>query len=148
MKLITRARSFASSPTGRQMRLCQPAYSENGIALTAAAFGDALGPIGPYLLVLCVTIFAFSSMFTYSYYGTKCLGFLIGAERQHWYNYFYVASIVFGSVASIGAVIDLIDGMFALMAIPTMISTILLAPKVKEAAQSYFSRIETFEVFD
>ncbi|MDX1617829.1 MAG: alanine:cation symporter family protein, partial [Balneolaceae bacterium] len=68
-------------------------------------------------------------------------------ERQHWYNYFYVGSIIFGSVASIGAVINLIDGMFALMAIPTMISALLLAPKVRGAAKDYFSRIETFKVF-
>ena len=122
--------------------------SENGIALTASAFGDALGPIGPYLLVLCVTIFAFSSMFTYSYYGTKCLGFLIGAERQHWYNYFYVGSIVLGAVTTIMSVVHLIDGMFAVMAIPTMITGLLLAPKVKAAAKDYFSRIDSFEVYD
>ncbi|MDZ7772700.1 MAG: alanine/glycine:cation symporter family protein [Balneolaceae bacterium] len=121
--------------------------SENGIALTAAAFGDALGPIGPYLLVLCVTIFAFSSMFTYSYYGTKCLGFLIGAERQHWYNYFYVGSIVLGAVTTIMSVIHLIDGMFAVMAIPTMITALILAPKVKAAAKDYFSRLDTFETY-
>jgi len=122
--------------------------SENGIALTASAFGDALGPVGPYLLVLCVTIFAFSSMFTYSYYGTKCLGFLIGAERQHWYNYFYVGSIVLGAITTIMSVVHLIDGMFAVMAIPTMITAMLLAPKVKEAAKDYFSRIESFEVYE
>lgn len=121
--------------------------SENGIALTAAAFGDALGPIGPYLLVLCVTIFAFSSMFTYSYYGTKCLGFLIGAERQHWYNYFYVGSIVLGAVTTIMSVIHLIDGMFAIMAIPTMVTALLLAPKVKQAARDYFSRLDSFETY-
>lgn len=121
--------------------------SENGIALTAAAFGDALGVIGPYLLVLCVTVFAFSSMFTYSYYGTKCLGFLIGAERQHWYNYFYVGSIVLGAVTTIMSVINLIDGMFAIMSIPTMTAAILLAPRVKEAARDYFSRLDTFETY-
>lgn len=121
--------------------------SENGIALTAAAFGDALGVIGPYLLVLCVTVFAFSSMFTYSYYGTKCLGFLIGAERQHWYNYFYVGSIVLGAVTTIMSVINLIDGMFAIMSIPTMTAAILLAPRVKEAAKDYFSRLDTFETY-
>ncbi len=121
--------------------------SENGIALTAAAFGDALGMIGPYLLVLCVTVFAFSSMFTYSYYGTKCLGFLIGAERQHWYNYFYVGSIVLGAVTTIMSVINLIDGMFAIMSIPTMTAAILLAPRVKEAARDYFSRLDTFDTY-
>ncbi len=120
----------------------------NGVTLTLNAFNEALPEIGTYLLVICVVCFSISSMLTYSYYGTKCLGYLIGAERQHWYNYFYVVSIIFGAVASIGAVIDLIDGMFALMAIPTMVSTILLAPKVKEAATDYFSRVETFEVYD
>lgn len=119
----------------------------NGVTLTLNAFNEALPTVGTYLLVICVVFFAISSMLTYSYYGTKCLGFLIGAERQHWYNYFYVGSIIFGSVASIGAVIDLIDGMFALMAIPTMISALILAPRVREAATGYFSRIGTFKEY-
>jgi AGCS family alanine or glycine:cation symporter len=120
---------------------------ENGIALTAAAFQEALGIVGPTLLVICVTIFAFSSMFTYAYYGTKCLGFMMGADKQRYYNYFYVVSIIFGAVVTIDAVIDLIDGMFALMAIPTMITALLLSPKVKAAAKDYFSRLDTFEVY-
>lgn len=120
----------------------------NGVTLTLNAFNEALPEFGTYLLVICVLFFSISSMLTYSYYGTKCLGYLIGAERQHWYNYFYVLSIIFGSIASIGAVIDLIDGMFALMAIPTMVSAILLAPKVKEVAVDYFERIEAFEVYE
>lgn len=119
----------------------------NGVTLTLNAFNEALPSVGTYLLVICVICFSISSMLTYSYYGTKCLGYLIGAERQHWYNYFYVVSIIFGTVASISAVINLIDGMFALMAIPTMISTLILAPKVMEAARSYFSRIGTFKEF-
>jgi AGCS family alanine or glycine:cation symporter len=121
---------------------------ENGITLTASAFGEALGIFGPTLLVICVSVFAFSTLFTYSYYGTKCLGFLIGAEKQKYYNYLYVASIVFGSVVSINAVINLIDGMFAVMAIPTMLTAIMLAPKVKAAAKDYFSRIDTFEEYE
>jgi len=118
---------------------------ENGISLTASAFSEALGSIGPVLLMVCVTIFAFSSMFTYAYYGTKCLGFLVGAQRQKYYNYIYVVSIVLGSVTSIMSVIHLIDGMFALMAIPTMLGTLLMAPKVMEASKDYFKRIPTFK---
>jgi len=120
---------------------------ENGISLTASAFGEALGAIGPILLMVCVTIFAFSSMFTYAYYGTKCLGYLAGAERQKYYNYIYVISIIFGSVTSIMSVIHLIDGMFAIMAIPTIIGTLMLAPKVMEASRDYFERIPTFKEF-
>lgn len=120
---------------------------DNGITLTAAAFQEALGVAGPSILVICVAVFAFSSLFTYAYYGTKCLGFLIGADKQHYYNYFYVVSIVLGAVTTITSVINLIDGMFALMAIPTVFTALMLSPKVKAAAKDYFSRLDTFEVY-
>ena len=77
-------------------------------------------------------------MFAYSYYGAKCMGFLIGAERQHIYNYFYVVLMVVAAVVSLDAAISLIDGAFALMAIPTMISTLILAPRVMQATRTYF----------
>ncbi|MEQ9264516.1 MAG: alanine/glycine:cation symporter family protein [Balneolaceae bacterium] len=119
---------------------------ENGITLTASAFEEALGPIGIYLLMISVTIFAASSLFTYSYYGTKCLGFLAGAQRQKWYNLFYVGSILLGATASISAIINLIDGMYAVMAIPTMTVALLLSPKVMDAAKDYFARMEKKEI--
>lgn len=114
----------------------------NGISLTASAFQKAMGPTGVYVLMLCVLIFAFSSLFTYSYYSTKCLGFLAGAHRQKYFNYFYAAAIIFGAVATIDAVLNFTDGMFALMAIPTMTAAILLSPKVMNAAQDYFGRMK------
>ncbi|MFU8812985.1 MAG: alanine/glycine:cation symporter family protein [Balneolaceae bacterium] len=120
---------------------------DNGITMTLMAFMEVYGPMGAYVLVFSVFIFAISSMLTYSYFGTKCLGFLIGAERQHYYNYFYVVTIIFGALVSIDAVINLIDGMFAVMAIPTMTSALLLAPKVRAAAKDYFSRMQDFEPF-
>ncbi len=119
---------------------------ENGITLTASAFEAAIGPAGVYLLIVCVLIFGFSSLFTYSYYSTKCLGFLIGADKQKYFNFFYAAAILFGSVATINAVLNFTDGMFALMAIPTMTVAILLSPKVMEAAHDYFARMKNKEV--
>ncbi len=114
----------------------------NGITLTASAFQEAIGPFGVYLLIFCVLIFGFSSLFTYSYYSTKCLGFLIGADKQKYFNYFYAAAIIFGSVATINAVLNFTDGMFALMAIPTMTCAIILSPKVMAAAKDYFARMK------
>ncbi|SFR57631.1 alanine or glycine:cation symporter, AGCS family [Marinobacter daqiaonensis] len=108
-----------------------------GAALTARAFEQSLGPIGPWIIMLLVTVFSMSTMFTFWYYGAKCLGFLIGAERQHWYKYVYVALIVLGAVISLQAVIFLITIGYALMAIPTMIASLILAPKVMEAAREY-----------
>ena len=112
----------------------------NGITLTVMAFNKAMPGFGPYLLTLCVVCFSTSTMFAYSYYGAKCMGFLIGAERQHIYNYFYVALMVVAAVVSLDAAISLIDGAFALMAIPTMISTLLLAPRVMQATRTYFEQ--------
>jgi alanine or glycine:cation symporter, AGCS family len=116
----------------------------NGVSMTASAFNTAMPGFGSYVLLLCVLIFAFTSLFSYSYYGTKCLGYLLGAKYGHYYNYFYIASIILGAVSSITAVISLIDGMFAMMAIPTMISAILLSPKVMVAAKDYFKRMQEF----
>jgi alanine or glycine:cation symporter, AGCS family len=114
--------------------------SVDGITMTAVAFETGIPVIGPYLLIICVFIFSITTMFTYSYYGTKCLNFLGGAHRKHYYNYFYIFAIFLGSITSIDLVVNLIDGMFAMMAIPTMIGTILLAPKVIEATKDYFKR--------
>ncbi len=114
--------------------------TDNGVTLTANAFESAMPGFGSYILIVCVVFFSTSTIFTYSYYGTKCLGFLIGAERQHLYNYFYVGCIIVASVASLDAAISLIDGMFAMMAIPTMLSTLLLSPKVMAALRDYRQR--------
>ncbi|MDA0667201.1 MAG: alanine/glycine:cation symporter family protein [Planctomycetota bacterium] len=114
----------------------------NGVTLTAESIAETLPGIGPYLLVVCVFFFAISTMFSFSYYGVKSLSFLIGAERGHWYNYFYISSILFGAVVTIDAVINLTDGMFALMAIPTMTSALILSPHVMRAAKDYFARLE------
>ncbi|MGY5850329.1 alanine/glycine:cation symporter family protein [Salegentibacter sp. F14] len=112
----------------------------NGVSLTAAAFDASIPYVGSYLLLLCIAAFSISSLFSFSYYGTKCLSFLIGAERKHYYNYFYIISIMIGATTSLSMMINLIDGFFALMAIPTMISTLILAPRVMKEARVYFKR--------
>ena len=114
----------------------------NGVSLTAAAFDQSIPVFGNYLLMICIAIFSISSLFSYSYYGTKCLSFLLGADKKHYYNYFYILSILIGSTTSLSMMINLIDGFFALMAIPTMISTLILAPRVLKEAKSYFSRMK------
>ncbi len=112
----------------------------NGVSLTAAAFDASIPYIGGYLLLLCISAFSISSLFSFSYYGTKCLSYLAGAENKHYYNYFYIISIMLGATTSLSMMINLIDGFYGLMAIPTMISTIILAPRVMKAARIYFKK--------
>jgi AGCS family alanine or glycine:cation symporter len=114
----------------------------NGVTMTANAFEKAIPGIGTIILIICVLFFSLSTMFSYSYYGTKCLGFLIGAERKQYYNYIYVTMLIVASVVTMDTVVSLLDGMFALMAIPTMVSALILAPKVMQAAKDYFGRLQ------
>lgn len=114
----------------------------NGVSMTAAAFGNAFPGYGKYLLMITVTAFSVSSLFSYSYYGTKCLSFLIGADKKFYYNYFYIISILLGATTSLNIVLNLIDGFFALMAIPTMTATLIMAPRVLEAAKKYFKKVD------
>ncbi|RXJ51425.1 alanine/glycine:cation symporter family protein [Gelidibacter gilvus] len=114
----------------------------NGVSLTAAAFNDAIPVYGNYLLLICIATFSISSLFTYSYYGSKCMSFLFGAHNKHYYNYFYIASILLGAMTPLSMMLNLIDGTFALMAIPTMTATILLAPKVVKEIKAYAKRMK------
>jgi len=116
---------------------------QDGVTLTAEAFAAGIPGFGHYILTLCITIFAMTTLFAFPYYGTKCFAFVFGTKYQGLYNYFYIGSIVLGATASLNIVINLIDGVYALMAIPTMISALLLSPKVRTAAITYFRKLRT-----
>ena len=109
----------------------------DGVSLTAAAFESSLSGIGNYILLACVFVFSISSLFSYSYYGTKCLSFIAGENNKKKYNYIYIISIMLGATTSLSMMINLIDTFFALMAVPTMIATLILAPKVLNELKKY-----------
>jgi AGCS family alanine or glycine:cation symporter len=119
-------------------------FEGNGISMTLAAF-DAVLPhnIGSVILTICVLIFAFSTLFTYSFYGLSCLSFLTNTKIGKNYNYIYIFTIVVASIIKLDFVINLIDSAYALMAIPTVLSTLILAPKVKKEAKKYFHKLKT-----
>ncbi|MFC6633208.1 alanine/glycine:cation symporter family protein [Microbulbifer taiwanensis] len=116
-----------------------------GVTLTANAFSQVFGHVGPILLLLMVLPLAFSTMVTFWYYGVKCFVFLFGSRWQGLYTAAYIALIVIGAVASLNAVNSIIIGMYAIMAIPTMTSTLLLARHVNRAAHDYFVRLAESE---
>lgn len=113
----------------------------NGVSMTAEAFKKELGIYGQIFLTIAVLNFALSTMFGYSYYGQKCASFVFGTRWKNTYNFVYVFMIVVGSVASIDIAVNFVDSAYALMVIPTMVSTFLLAPKVLEESKRYFSNL-------
>jgi len=70
------------------------------------------------------------------------LSFLFGAHNKKYYHIIYIASIVLGATTSLDMMINLIDSFFAIMAIPTMIATLYLAPRVMREAKKYFKELK------
>ena len=103
----------------------------NGIVLTLEAFRRLFFGFGDILLLLMVFVFGISTLFTYSYYGVKCFGFLTKVRWGKYYNYFYVGSIIFSALVTVEVVIGIIDLSFALMCIPNMIAVVYLSNFVK-----------------
>jgi AGCS family alanine or glycine:cation symporter len=114
----------------------------NGVTLTSTAFESTLGVTGKVLLLICAFFFAITSLFSYSYYGSKAMSFLAGVKAGRYYDYVYLITIILGAILSMNDVLNIIDLAFALMAIPTMVSGFVLAPKVMTEAKAYFSRLE------
>lgn len=120
----------------------------NGVILTSLAFENSLGITGKLLLLTSAFFFAVTSLFAYSYYGNKAMSFMFGVKAGKYYDYFYLLTIVLGAILSMNDVINIIDIAFAIMAIPTMVSGIVLAPKVMTEAKKYFAKIEAREKRD
>ncbi|MEX0987599.1 MAG: alanine/glycine:cation symporter family protein [Bacteroidales bacterium] len=114
----------------------------DGITLTAMAFETAIPGFGSLLLTICVTIFALSTMLSFPYYGAKCFSFVFGAKYSKAYYWLYVMVIPLGAAATLGFTVGIFDGAYAMMAFPTMISAILLSPKVIKASKLYFRNLK------
>ena len=119
------------------------ASDSNGITLTSEAFTSTLGPVGAIILFFCVLSFGTSTIFTQSHYGSVCARFLFGDKAPQVYRYVVIFSVGLFSVVSIDFALNLIDGAFAMMAIPTLVSALWLAPKVIEVSKAYFSKLST-----
>ncbi len=114
----------------------------SGITLTANAVQTEMGTPGLLALAFVALILSTTTMFTGWYFGAKCFGFLVGAEKQAYFRWFFIATVIFGASVSVDVVFNVISGSYGLMALPTMVSTIILAPRVMVAARDYFSRMQ------
>ena len=112
-----------------------------GLEVAMRAFDSAI-PGGAYLLMIMAAIFALSSMFSYSYYGTSCAAYLFGAKKAKWYTYLYIFSLVVFAIVPVEAAVGMCDLFYALMAIPTMITLIALSGRLKKASKEFFNSQE------
>lgn len=110
-------------------------YTHGG-ALTKAAFGKI--PIaGTFILTVGIVTFAFSTILGWSYYAEKAVEYLGGKRWIRYYRIFWVLGIYLGSVMNLSLVWNLADGMNALMAIPNLISLLLLSGVAARETRKY-----------
>ena len=113
----------------------------NGAPLTAAAFSLGLpGEWGGYVVTISLTMFAFSTMLGWSYYGEKSIEYLLGERAILPYRIVFILAIFFGSIRSLDLVWGLSDVMNGLMALPNLVGLLLLSGVIARETREYFKR--------
>ena len=105
---------------------------KEGIAMTSGAF-ETIHSSFKYVLFLCVFLFAFSTLITWSYYGLQAWQYLFGKKAvTAWiYKVIFCLIIIVGSAASMGNATDFSDASLFAMSIPNLIGVYLLLPVVR-----------------
>jgi AGCS family alanine or glycine:cation symporter len=111
----------------------------NGATLTKEAFSK-IPYIGEPLLTFGLLTFAFSTILGWSYYGERAMEYLSGKKLMYAYRLVYIIAIFFGSIASLGVVWNIADCMNALMAIPNLLSLLLLNGIIVHETRKYLWR--------
>jgi len=96
----------------------------------------------PYLLAVAVTLFAFSTIITWSYYGLKSWTYLFGENPAsgHIFKLIFCTFTVIGASMELGKVIGFSDAMIFAMALPNGIGMFILARGVKRDLKEYWVR--------
>ncbi|NTV92439.1 MAG: sodium:alanine symporter family protein [Chlorobiaceae bacterium] len=109
-----------------------------GAELTSAAFSE-VPYIGTAVLTFGLLTFVFSTILGWSYYGEKAVEYLFGKNLIMPYRWAWVAAVMVGSVASLQVVWTFADIANGLMALPNLVSLIVLSPVVAAETRDYFS---------
>lgn len=108
-----------------------------GAGAVMAALSGVLGARGAAVfLAAAITLFAVSSILSWSIYGEKCAAFLLGEKCVTAYRAVFVCAVFASSVVDFTAVIDAADILNALMTAPNLVSLLLLAPVVKRETRA------------
>jgi len=111
-----------------------------GAALTAHAFSGTLGTAGAWVVGGGLTLFAYSTIIAWSYYGDRSAYYLFGERAVVPYRVVYTLVVVVGAAVPLKLVWNIADVTNILMALPNLLGLILLAGLVKKLKDDYFSR--------
>lgn len=124
-----------------------PATGEafTGAALTTTAFNNALPGVGGLIVAIGIIFFAYSTILGWSYYGEKCLEYLVGEKGIVIYRITFILFIMVGALSGLKFIWDLADTMNGLMAIPNLIALVGLSGIVVKETKDYMIRIKAKE---
>jgi AGCS family alanine or glycine:cation symporter len=118
-----------------------------GVELTRLSFQQTADWL-QYPLAIAVALFAISTLFTWSYYGLKAWGYLLGNSKlsELTFKLLFCAFTVIGCSVTFEAVIDFSDAAFFTMAIFNMIGLYILMPEVKQEVQRLLTHLHSKEL--
>ncbi|MBY0355807.1 MAG: alanine:cation symporter family protein [Rickettsiales bacterium] len=108
----------------------------SGVVLTAAAFATVI-PWFPKVLAVCVVLFAFSTMMTWSYYGERAWVFLFGTNHVQYFYAMFCALAFLGGILSLGPIVDFGDLLILAMAIPNGIGLLMMRQLIRQKVEEY-----------
>ena len=119
----------------------------DGVALTSDAFASVFAWF-PYVLTVVVFLFAYSTMITWAYYGSKAIGYLTGESTlaQNLFKLAFLAMTVVGCSMQLGSIVGIADALLLLMSVPNLIGVYLLMPVVRRELESYLARLRSGEI--
>lgn len=115
-----------------------------GFGITSAAFQTLLPRIPPYVisfvLMLCLVLFAFTTILGWDYYSERCIEYLSNGNMTpvKIYRWLYIAAVLSGQYMTISAVWTIADIVNGLMAIPNIISLLILSGLVVKLTDDFF----------
>lgn len=116
-----------------------------GVEITSAAFRAGLpfpGEVSAFILMLCLTFFAFTTILGWDYYGERCVEYLFNRNKNVviGYRWLYILAVFIGPYMTVEAVWNIADIFNALMALPNLIALIVLNGVVVRETKKYFSK--------
>lgn len=118
-----------------------------GVELTSKAFESDLSWF-PYVLSLAVVLFAFSTLISWSYYGTQAWSYLFGHSQavDLSFKLIFCLIVVLGCTMDLGPVIDFSDSMIFAMSLANIAGLYILAPALKRDLNDYWDRLKSGQI--
>lgn len=119
--------------------------AKDGAALTSAAYGKVLSWF-PTILTVSISLFAFSTMISWSYYGERAWVYMFGAKYSIVFKLIFLAFTVVASVSSTALIVDFSFLLLLAMALPNILGLFILAGDVRKGLDEYLEKLSSGEL--